>query len=183
MRAWGPRATARAVTGLLIAGGALLIGSAPAHAQLSGPCSGTGTDTKTGAVYNPSKQTNITIPRQATIKYVGKTQASGQRVAVGEVQVVFPPPIGAQEIGSWGKNGKKTGSSGKSGSYTYDFSDLLAGIKVKVQGQDKEPGLPTCSGYVIVSIAGKSPARWATLAVTVLLVPALALSVRAKKVG
>ena len=167
----------------LIVAGVLCLSATPAGAQLSGPCTGKGTQVQQGVTYDATTVNFVKIPRKGDVKWIGTTTASGKRVAVGEVDVKLPWPIGNVDIGDWGKTGVPTGSSGNSGTYHYDFSPLLAGIKVPVSGYDQEPGLPICKGDVVVELNGTSPIAWVSLAVTVFAVLGLSLAVRAKKVG
>ena len=169
--------------GVMVVVGALLVSAAPASARLSGPCKGSGTLKSTGRTYDARAVNFVKIPRKDTVAYQGATSASGQRLAVGETAVKFPWPVGKIVLGEWGKDGKKTGSSGKTSTYDYDFPALIAGIKVPVTGYDREPGLPLCSGSVVVQIEGKSPVAWASLAFTVIALAGVSLSIRARKVG
>jgi hypothetical protein len=172
----------RAAIGMLSAGfvGLLAIAAtaAPASAHLEGPCTGTGTLRQTGRTYDAKVVNAVTIPHSGDVDYVGATEASGKRVAVGEVRLSLPPPFGKVVLGEWGKNGKQTGSSGRHGKYHYDVTSLVAGIKFPVSGYDREPGLALCSGSVVVQIEGDSPIAWASLALSVVALAGVALSIR-----
>ena len=166
----------------MLAGLALCVAPHAAGATLTGPCSGTGTLRQTGRTYNAANVTLVKIPHSGDVDYVGRTQASGKRLAVGQVSLSFPPPIGKVSLGDWGKDGKDTGSSGKSGHYHYDITKLLAGIKFPLSGYDKEPGLALCKGSVVLQIDGTSPAAFVSLALTVISAAGVFFSLSAKQV-
>jgi hypothetical protein len=167
----------------MLAGVGLCMAPHAASAKLSGPCTGTGTLQQTGKTYDARAVNLVKIPHKGDVTYSGRTQASGKRVAVGQVVLSFPPPIGDVTLGDWGMDGKATGSSGKSGHYHYDVTDLIAGIKFPISGYDKEPGLPLCSGSVVLQIDGTSKVAWASLVFTVIAAAGVALSIRARSVG
>jgi hypothetical protein len=176
MRWWWRVLAIAALAGLGVA-----MTARPAGATLTGPCQATGTLVKAGKTYDAAKITGVTIPRKDTVAYDGSTRASGKRLAVGQVEIKLPPPFGSVTLGDWGKDGQKTGSSGKKSTYDYDFSSLLAGIKVPLSGEDNEPGLPKCSGSVVVSLEGHSPLLIASLVLTVVAIAGVSLSVRARR--
>lgn len=148
----------------------------------TGPCRGIGTIIETNKTYDASLVSAITIPRQGTVRYTGRTPATGRRRAVGEIQIALPPPIGNIELGAWGHDGKLASASGKTGTYRYSFPSLLAGIRARVSGQDREPGYATCSGYVDLTIAGRSPLAIPALAITAIAIAGVSLSVRARRI-
>ena len=98
------------------------------------------------------------MPRTGDVHWKASTGVAGDRAATGEVRVKFPPPIGKVGVGEWGKNGKKVGRPGNSGTYHYSLPTLIAGIKVPVSGEHHEPGI-NCFGAVVVSVRGPQPAR------------------------
>lgn len=169
---------------MMLAGVGLFLVPRPASADLTGPCTGTGTLQSSGKTYDAKVVSSVTIPRSDDVDYKGTTTASGKRLAVGEVKLEMPPPLGDISLGDWGKDGKSTGSSGKSGHYHYDFPSVIAGIKFPISGFDDEPpqgaGGPDCSGHVTISIAGTSPVAWASLAFTVVSLAGVFLSIRVK---
>lgn len=180
----GMRWTSRCV-GALVFGGLVLVGIAtPAGASLTGGCQASGTQLQTGKSYNAVTTNSAKIPRAGDVRWKGSVPVPAtKRAAVGEVQVKFPWPVGDVEIGHWGKDGKKTGSNANTGTYHYDFPQLIAGVKAVVHGRDQEPTGVLCRGSVVVQIAGTSPLAWASLALTVVMVLNLALTIRARKVG
>jgi hypothetical protein len=171
--------------GALLLGGVVVVGVAPpAGASLTGGCQASGTQLQTGRSYNAVTTDFAKIPRAGDVKWKGSVPVPAtKRLAVGEVQVKFPWPVGDVEIGHWGKDGKKTGSNANQGTYHYDFPTLIAGVKTLVHGRDQEPAGVLCQGSVVVQIAGTSPLAWASLALTVVMVLNLALTIRARKVG
>ncbi len=163
----------------VVVGGAV----APAAAELTGGCTASGTQLQTGTSYNAVTTDFAKIPRTGDVDWKASVPVPAtKRLAVGEVQVKFPFPVGDVEIGHWGKDGKQTGSNANHGVYHYDFPTEIAGIKVLVHGRDQEPGGVLCRGSVVVEISGTSPLAWASLAITVLLVLNLSLVIRARKV-
>jgi hypothetical protein len=172
----------RCVGALLIAGTAVSAGAAPASAALTGGCKAAGTQVETSKTYQAVTTDFAKIPRTGDVKWSGSVPVPAtKRLAVGEVQVKFPWPVGDVEIGHWGKDGKMTGSNANAGTYKYDFPATLEGIKVLVHGRDQEPSGVTCKGAVVVQLDGTSPLAWISLAVTIVLVMNLALTVRARK--
>ncbi len=155
----------------------------PANANLTGGCSATGTHQTTGKTYDAQKTNFAKLPRTGDVKWEGAVPVPpAARLAVGEVQIKFPWPVGNVEIGSWGKNGKTTSANSNSGTYRYDFPKAIAGIKVLVHGRDKEPNGVLCKGSVVVQIEGTSPLAWVSLALTFFMVMNLSLTIRARKV-
>lgn len=156
-----------------------------AHANLNGPCTGSGVVTgegeSAGTTYNAKTVDKATIPRAGTVAWEGSngTQSSKERLAVGEVQVGFPPPIGKITVGEWGKDGKKSSKSGNSDVYEYDLPSVLAGIDIPVSGSHSEPGIK-CSGSVVITIDGTSPLAIASVVFTVVSVAGLYLSIKAR---
>lgn len=171
--------------GALLFGGLFIVGVAPpAGASLTGGCQASGTQLQTGKTYNAVTTDLAKIPRTGDVKWKGSVPVPAtKRVAVGEVQIKFPWPVGDVEIGHWGKDGKRTGSNANAGTYHYDFPQLIAGVKVLVHGRDQEPAGVVCRGSVVVQIAGTSPLAWVSLALTIVLVLNLSLTIRARKVG
>ena len=176
------RWSSRVATIAMVGGTTLLMTAGASNAAVTGPCKGVGTIIQTNKTYDASVVNAVTIPRQGTVRYVGSTQATGKRLAVGEVQIELPPPIGKVDLGVWGHDGKRASASGKKGTYKYTFSKLLAGITVRVSGIDREPGYPNCSGYIDVTLEGRSPLAWASLAITVVALGGVSLSVRARRI-
>ncbi|HTD49917.1 MAG TPA: hypothetical protein VK771_04915 [Acidimicrobiia bacterium] len=171
-------ACALAFAGLVVAGAAT-----PAQAELTGGCKASGTQVQSGRFYDAVTTNFAKIPRAGDVKWKGSVPVPAtKRLAVGEVQVKFPWPVGDIEIGHWGKNGKETGSNANTGTYHYDFPTLIAGIKVLVHGRDQEPSGVLCKGAVVVQIEGTSPFAWASLALTIVMVLNLSLTIRARKV-
>ena len=172
----------RCVSITMVGSVALLMTAGAAQAAVTGPCRGVGTIVQTSASYDASVVNAITVPRRATVQYDASTQATGKRLAVGEVQIALPPPIGKIDLGVWGHDGKLASATSKSGTYKYNFSKLLAGITVRVSGIDREPGLAPCTGYVDLTIEGRSPLAWASLAATAVAISGVSLSVRARRI-
>lgn len=173
----------RCAGSLLLSGLVVAFAAVPAGAKLTGGCAASGTQLQTGKSYDPVTIDFAKIPRSGDVKWKGSVPVPAtKRLAVGEVQVKFPWPVGDVEIGHWGKDGKMTGSNGNSGTYHYDFPKLIAGVKVLVHGRDQEPSGVLCQGAVVVQIQGTSPLAWASLALTVFMVLNLSLTIRARKV-
>ncbi len=167
---------------VLLVGSAIAIAPSPAGANVTGGCAATGVILTTGKSYDAQKINFAKIPRVGDVKWKASVPVPAtKRVAVGEVQVKFPWPIGDIEIGQWGKNGKRTGSNANDGTYHYDFPTLIAGIKVLVHGRDQEPSGVLCKGAVVVQIEGTSPLAWASVALTIFMVMNLSLTIRARK--
>ena len=175
---------ARGVCSFVLSGLVVVVIAAPAGASLSGGCAASGTIVQNGKSYDAVTTNFARIPRAGDVKWKGSVPVPAtKRLAVGEVQVRFPWPIGDVEIGHWGKDGKRTGSNANAGTYHYDFPTLIAGIKVLVHGRDQEPSGVVCRGAVVVQVQGTSPLAWASLALTVLMVLNLSLTIRARKVS
>jgi hypothetical protein len=156
----------------LMVSAAFLVGIAsPAAASLTGGCAASGTQQQTGVSYNAVTTDFAKIPRTGDVKWKGSVPVPAtKRLAVGEVQVKLPWPVGDIEIGNWGKDGKRTGSNASAGTYHYDFPQLIAGVKAVVHGRDQEPGGVLCRGSVVVQIAGTSPLAWVSVALTIVMV-------------
>jgi hypothetical protein len=167
----------------LVFSGVIVTGLAvPASAALNGGCKATGTQVQTNKTYAAVTTNFAKIPRSGDVKWSGSVPVPAtKRLAVGEVQVKFPWPVGDVEIGQWGKDGKMTGSNANSGTYRYNFPVELEGIKVLVHGRDQEPSGVLCKGAVVVQLDGTNPLAWISLAITIVLVMNLALTVRARK--
>jgi hypothetical protein len=168
----------------LVFAGVIVTGvAAPASAALKGGCKATGTQVQTNKTYAAVTTNFAKIPRSGDVKWSGSVPVPAtKRLAVGEVQVKFPWPVGDVEIGQWGKDGKMTGSNRNSGTYRYNFPAELEGIKVLVHGRDQEPSGVVCRGAVVVQLNGTNPLAWVSLIITIVLVMNLALTVRARKV-
>ena len=174
----------RSACSLLLWGLVLVGAAAPAGASLTGGCAASGTIVQTGKSYDAVTTNFAKIPRSGDVKWKASVPVPAtKRVAVGEVQVKFPWPVGDVEIGNWGKDGKQTGSNANADTYNYDFPKLIAGVKVLVHGRDQEPNGVVCRGAVVVQIQGTSPLAWISLALTVILVLNLSLTIRARKVA
>jgi hypothetical protein len=171
--------------GAVVFGGfVVVVVAAPAGASLTGGCQASGTQLQSGKSYDAVTTDFARIPRTGDVKWKGSVPVPAtKRLAVGEVQVKFPWPVGDVEIGHWGKDGKRTGSNANAGTYHYDFPVLIAGVKTLVHGRDQEPTGVLCQGSVVVQVAGTSPLAWASLALTVVMVLNLSLTIRARKVG
>ena len=125
------RATLFVLSGLFLSGLVVAGIGRPAGAALTGGCTASGTQLQTGKSYDAVKVDFAKIPRTGDVKWKGSVPVPPtKRLAVGEVQVKFPWPVGDVEIGHWGKDGKKTGSNANAGTYHYDFPQLIAGVKV-----------------------------------------------------
>jgi hypothetical protein len=162
--------------------GSLVLTATPAGASLTGACKAQGTLVIKGKtrVYNPKLIDKATVPRTGDVHWKASTGVAGDRAATGEVRVKFPPPIGKVVVGEWGKNGKKVGRPGNSGTYHYSLPMLIAGIKVPVSGEHHEPGI-NCFGAVVVSVQGRSPLAWVSVALTFACVMNLSFVMRAKR--
>jgi hypothetical protein len=172
----------RAACVALLAGGFVLGAAAPASAALVGGCKASGTQVQQGRSYDAVSTDFAKLPRKGDVKWHGSVPVPPtKRVAVGEVKIKFPWPVGDVEIGNWGKDGKTTSSNGNSGTYHYDLPQAIAGIKVLVHGRHQEPSGVRCSGSVVVQLEGTSPLAWGSLALTIVLVLNMGLLIRARK--
>jgi hypothetical protein len=163
--------------------GALVATASPAGASLTGACKAQGTVVSPGKptrTYDPKVVDKATVPRKGDVHWQASTGVTGDRASNGEVRVKFPPPVGKVVVGEWGKNGKKVGRPGNSGTYHYNLPSLIAGIKVPVSGEHHEPGI-NCFGAVVVSVEGHSPLAWVSLALTVFTVMNMVLVMRPKR--
>jgi len=168
---------------LVVAVVTAVVTAGPAGASLTGACKAQGTVVSPGKptrTYDPKVVDKVTVPRKGDVHWQASTGVKGDRTSNGEVRVKFPPPVGKVVVGEWGKNGKKVGRPGNSGTYHYSLPSLIAGIKVPVSGEHHEPGID-CSGAVVVSVEGHSPLAWVSLALTVFTVVNMALVMRAKR--
>ena len=150
-----------------------------AHAELVGPCTGTGTIN--GVTYNPKIQDSVVIPRAGEVHWRGTvTDGAGKRAINGEVKVKLPWPINEITLnGNWGKTSDKYANAGV---YTYDLPSVLVGPKFTVFGHHSEKAI-VCTGTIDVQLSGskwKNPALIASLLFTVLAVINLSLVIRVK---
>ena len=181
-RVRGARICLAAALGTAVLLGTLLLSASTAGASLTGACKASGTLVSPGTptrTYDPKTVDSATIPRKGDVHWQGSTGVAGDRAATGSVRIAFPPPIGNVNIGEWGKNGKKVGRPGNSGTYHYDVPSLIAGVKIPVSGEHHEPGID-CAGAVVVQVKGRSPLAWVSLALTLVTVLNLALVMRAR---
>ena len=104
MKWWGRLAS------VVLFGGFVVVGvAAPAGASLTGGCQASGTQLQSGKSYDAVTTDFARIPRTGDVKWKGSVPVPAtKRLAVGEVQVKFPWPVGDVEIGHWGKDGKRT---------------------------------------------------------------------------
>jgi hypothetical protein len=89
-------------------------------------------------------------------------------------------PIGEITIGEWGKDGKKVSKPSNSGTYKYDLPSVIAGIKIPVNGEHHEPGID-CKGAVLLTIKGRSPLAWVSVALTAIAVMNMSFVMRARR--
>jgi hypothetical protein len=101
----------------------------------------------------------IKVPRKDTVAWTGGigTAEPGATIAdrpiKGSVQIQLPPPVGWVTIDDWGKH---TTAAANSGTHSYDFPNVLVGVKMKLQGSHYDNGNLTCKGSVFVQIEGGS---------------------------
>jgi hypothetical protein len=168
----------RIVVALAIATLVPLLTATAAHAELTGPCTGTGQIN--GVVYNPKVEDSIVIPRAGEVHWRGTVPGVGKRAIDGAVKVKLPWPF--KEItlnGDWKKTSAKHANAGV---YTYDLPAVLVGPKFTVFGNHREPGV-ACTGTIDVRIMGskwKNPALIASLLFTVLAVINLSVVIRVR---
>jgi hypothetical protein len=170
----------RIVVALAIATLVPLLSATAAHAELTGPCTGTGQINAAGEVYNPKVQDSIVIPRAGEVHWRGTVPGAGKRAIDGAVKVKLPWPF--KEItlnGDWKKSSAKHANAGI---YTYDLPSVLVGPKFTLFGRHREPGV-VCTGTIDVRISGskwKNPALIASLLFTVLAVINLSVVIRVR---
>ena len=157
-----------------------LLTATAAYAQLTGPCTGTGTID--GKVYNPKTMTSVKVPRAADVHWRGTVSGSGKRNIEGKVYLKLPPPFGQIEVG----NGSWDGPSGRyanNGVYSYDFPAVLVGPKFTLFGHHAERGAVVCTGTLDVQISGsklKNPAFVASLLLTIVALINVSLVLRVR---
>ena len=166
-----------------IVGGLLLLAAAPAGASLTGKCTASGTlvtgkPSKVYATYDPKVVDKATIPRKGNVEWIGGTGVTDRRDANGEVRIKMP--IGEITIGEWGKDGEKVSKQSNSGTYKYDLPSVFAGIKVPVTGEHHEPGID-CKGAVLLTVKGRSPLAWVSVALTAIAVMNMSFVMRARR--
>jgi hypothetical protein len=166
------------VASAIVAGMATLT-AAPASAELTGPCTGTGRINS--VTYNPKVQDSVVIPRSGEVHWRGTVQGGpGRRPIQGSVKVKLPWPINEITInGSWEKPSAKYANADV---YTYDLPPVLIGPKFTVFGDHTERGA-TCAGTIDVVLAGskwKNPALIASLLFTVLALLNMSIVLRVK---
>jgi hypothetical protein len=157
-----------------------LLTATAAHAQLAGPCTGTGTIN--GKVYDPKKQDSVKVPRAAEVHWRGTVTGSGKRNIEGKVYLKLPPPFGKVVVGSGSWDGPSSRYA-NSGVYTYDLPTVLVGPKFTVFGHHAERGTVVCTGTIEVQISGsklKNPAFVASLLLTVLALINVSLVLRVR---
>jgi hypothetical protein len=141
-----------------------------AHAELTGPCTGTG---RINAVtINPKIQDSAVIPRAGEVHWRGTVAGAagqGKRPIEGEVAVKLPWPMKQVVINnSWAP--RPSAKYGNVGVYTYNLPAVLVGPKITVFGHHTERG-KSCVGTIDVQLEGskwKNPALIASLLFTVL---------------
>lgn len=159
----------------------------PALATVDGSCEGTG-EWDTGLEVIASKIEPgevIEIPLADEVTYTGAVllpEPSQPRDVSGWIKVKLPWPLNEVTVGSWPDTGTSTG---KTGTYTYDFPAILAGFEVTVNGKHWEgnrdfSGPPTCSGSVTLKFEGSNPAGFITGGLTLVAGVGAFLSVRAE---
>ena len=151
-----------------------------AHAELTGPCTGTGTINGT-VTYNPKIQDSVVIRVRAKSTGEAPSRGSGKRDIDGKVDLKLPWPINEITLnGSWDGPSSRYANSGV---YTYDLPAVLVGPKFTVFGHHAERGTVVCTGTIDVRISGskwKNPALIASLLFTVLAVINLSMVIRVK---
>jgi hypothetical protein len=154
---------------LLALGGvwcALLVGaSAPASAEVTGPCDGSATwdDGRTVTAMGLQPGDVVEIPRDARVTWNGQvmiTPPATPRDVSGWIKLELPYPIPEATIGEWQDSGTRVENSG---SYDYDLPAVLANFEVTVSGKHWEgnqdfEGEPTCAGEVTLKLEGTNPA-------------------------
>jgi hypothetical protein len=153
-----------------------------AHADLSKPCTATGTIE--GKVFNPKNTTLAVIPRAGEVHWHGTVAnvTGGRRPIEGKVYLRLPRPFGQIVIGdgSWDGPSSRVANSGI---YTYDLPSVLVGPKFTVFGHHAEHGVVVCTGSIDVQLEGskwKNPAFIASLLFTVLALINVSIVLRVK---
>lgn len=153
-------------------GTAALLAAAPAGAELSGPCTASGTFEKSGVTVDPATTDGpVEIERKDKVTYTGAVQeAQGPRQVSGEVKVDLPFPLPDFEAGTW--NDPDAVKTDKNGTYTYDLPAFAPrGYEVEVSGFHQDAGLPKCEGKVTLKVKGgffSSPAGPVAFVITAL---------------
>ena len=151
-----------------------------APAEITGPCTGSGTIN--GVVYNPKVQNSVVIPRAGEVHWRGTVTGSGKRNIEGKVYLKLPPPFGKVVVGNADWNGPSSRYA-NAGIYTYDLPAVLVGPKFTVFGHHSERGTVVCTGTIDVRIAGskwKNPALIASLLLTVVALVNFSIVLRVK---
>jgi len=158
-----------------------VLSASAAHAELAGPCTGTGTIN--GKVYDPEIDDLAVVPRAGEVHWRGtQTVGHGKRAIEGKVYLKLPPPFGHVVIGNGSWNGLSSRYA-NSGVYTYNLPAVLVGPKFTVFGHHAERGKVVCTGSIVVQISGskwKNPAFIASLLFTVLALINVSLVIRVK---
>lgn len=144
---------------LLLAGGvvaAVLLTPGVASASLSGPCDAQGVFDD-GTVVNPKTDNSAEVPSEGTVNWKGSIQvaAAEDMPYSGAIVLQLPVPLADVDLESWDG---ETDETSESGSYSYELPDLVpGGFEVGVTGSHTQAGV-TCSGSVVLSVAGSSGA-------------------------
>jgi hypothetical protein len=158
-----------------------LLTATAAHAELSGPCTGTGTIN--GTVYNPKVTNLAVVPRSGFVHWRGTViGGAAKRNIEGKVYLRLPPPFGQVVVGNATWDGPSSRYA-NSGIYFYDLPAVLVGPKFTVSGHHAERGTVVCTGSIEVQISGsklKNPAFIASLLFTVLALINVSLVIRVK---
>ena len=169
----------RVVVAVAIAALVPMLTAGTAQAELSGPCTASGT--LNGKTYNPKTQDSAVIPRAGTVHWRGTVaDGSGKRPIAGGVWVKLPWPIEKVQInGSWGKSSDRYANNGE---YDYDLPMVLVGPKFMLFGHHTERSV-TCAGTMEVQLSGskwKNPALIASLLLTIVALVNVSIVVRVK---
>lgn len=161
-----------------IAGGVPLLVAAPAHAELTGPCSASGVID--GTTYDPKTGDEFDIPAEGDVEWQGSVPGADEeasRPISGEVKVKLPGGIGEATIDTWNSDSETYANSG---TYHYELPSVLEGIEIPITGFHEEPGV-RCDGSVTVTVGDGgfgNPASIPALVLTALSAAMLVVSVR-----
>lgn len=156
------RARVMAAAGLVA--GVLVLGAAPAHAELEEPCQATGSFREGTDAAGPFEvdaaavgSRTVTVPRADSVEWSGSV-TSPPGGYDGNIAVDLPAPFGSVAIDSWEGTTDQTSNTGVE---DYDLPALVpSGVKLRVVGHHADSA-QSCSGFVNVVIEGgpfKSPA-------------------------
>jgi hypothetical protein len=178
-------AVAKALAALFLCGLGIALAAGPAAADVVSPpgaCTATGQFSQArltvhSTAYVPSDV--IVVPRADIVQWSGHEHGrpigyvGPKRPISGAVQLVLP---GSFDVSIWHWGDAESARYSNAGAESYRLPAILIGVKLRVQGFEKDGGRTVCAGSIYVEVAGsrwKNPLGWVGLAGSVLFLAGL----------